>query len=76
MIPVNAVAPGPVLAHTLQSSSSFRRTQARCPLQGGLSPADVAEAVRYLISARAVTGQTIFVDAGDRLTSKLIDSIE
>jgi NAD(P)-dependent dehydrogenase (short-subunit alcohol dehydrogenase family) len=37
------------------------------PLQRRPAPADVAEAVAYLLGAEAVTGQTIFVDGGQRL---------
>jgi enoyl-[acyl-carrier-protein] reductase (NADH) len=73
---VNAVAPGPVLPHSEQSSLSFQQAQVRCPLQRSPSTSDVAEAVSYLLSAKSITGQTIFVDSGDRLVSRLTDNIE
>jgi NAD(P)-dependent dehydrogenase (short-subunit alcohol dehydrogenase family) len=33
------------------------------------SPGDIAEAVLYLVSARSVTGQVLFVDGGASLQS-------
>ena len=30
-------------------------------------PADIADAVRYLVDARAVTGETLLVDGGQHL---------
>lgn len=71
---VNAVAPGPVLPHTTQSTASFELAQERCLLPQNPSAGDIAEAVSYLISARSVTGQTIFVDSGDRFNSRMVDT--
>lgn len=61
---VNAVAPGAVL---LPASPDAREPAGRFPL--GLRPtaAQVADAVRWLLGADAVTGQTIFVDGGQHL---------
>lgn len=73
---VNSVAPGPVLPHSEQSALSFEKAQMRCPLERSPTAVDVAEAVNYLISARSVTGQTIFVDSGDRFVSRLNDTID
>ena len=39
----------------------------RFPLQGAVDPAEVADAVAWLLDARRVTAQTIFVDAGQHL---------
>ena len=61
---VNAVAPGPVLAPT-----DVREPAGPTPL-GRPTPADVAETVRYLLSARAVTGQVIAVDGGQHLLAE------
>jgi NAD(P)-dependent dehydrogenase (short-subunit alcohol dehydrogenase family) len=36
------------------------------PLQRGVEPADIVGALRYLIDARAVTGQVITIDGGHR----------
>ena len=36
------------------------------PLRRPVEPADVVEALRYLIGARCVTGETLVVDSGQR----------
>ena len=73
---MNAVAPGPVLPHTEQSLSSFQKAQDRCPLKRSPSAVDVAEAVCFLVSAKSVTGQTIYFDSGDRFISRSVDTIQ
>ena len=71
---VNGVAPGPILPHSAQTPLSFQQAQERCPLQYNPSPSDVADALVFLVKARSVTGQTIYVDAGDRYCSRLKDN--
>ena len=66
-IRVNAVAPGPTLRNERQSGADFARQRAATILGGGAAPHDVCEAVRYLVGASAVTGQTIAVDGGQHL---------
>jgi NAD(P)-dependent dehydrogenase (short-subunit alcohol dehydrogenase family) len=66
---VNAVAPGYVLPAPGQSEEDFQRLHNEVPLQRGPMPEDVAHAVRFLIENPAVTGQTIYVDAGRRFIS-------
>jgi NAD(P)-dependent dehydrogenase (short-subunit alcohol dehydrogenase family) len=66
---VNAAAPGYVLAAPGQSEADFRRLVGDTPLERGPTPEDVAHAVRFLIENEAVTGQTIYVDAGRRFRS-------
>ncbi|MBL8549494.1 MAG: SDR family oxidoreductase [Hyphomonadaceae bacterium] len=69
-IRVNAVAPGYVLPSPGQSEERFKELHAAVtPLKYGATPADIAGAVRYLLEAEAVTGQTIFVDSGLRFLS-------
>lgn len=72
-IRVNAVAPGPTLPNYRQTEEEFEICQQQCPLGIGPSPQDVADAIIYLIKARSVTGQTIFVDGGMRFKSLNID---
>ncbi|WP_371397348.1 SDR family oxidoreductase [Fretibacter rubidus] len=67
-IRVNAVGPGPSLASVHQNEAVFRAEVAATLLQRGSPPEDLLAAVRYLISARAVTGQMIAVDGGQHLT--------
>lgn len=63
---VNAVAPGFVLAPEGLSAAKARRFARETPLRRLGSPADVANAVRYLVSAPYVTGEVLFVDGGRR----------
>lgn len=66
---VNAVAPGFVLPAPGQSQADYQRLHADTPLCYGPAPEDVATATRFLIENQAVTGQTIYVDAGRRFRS-------
>jgi NAD(P)-dependent dehydrogenase (short-subunit alcohol dehydrogenase family) len=70
---VNAVAPGYVLAAPGQSEADYQRLHDDTPLKYGPTPEDVAGAVRFLIESPAVTGQTIYVDAGRRFVSHARD---
>jgi NAD(P)-dependent dehydrogenase (short-subunit alcohol dehydrogenase family) len=72
-IRVNGVAPGPTLRNERQSEAHFRRQQESTILGRGADPEDVAQAVRYLLEARAVTGQMIAVDGGQHLIWKTAD---
>ena len=72
-IRVNAVAPGPTLRNPRQSEAHFKRQQDATVLGRGASPEDVAAAVRYLIEARAITGETIAVDGGQHLIWRTAD---
>lgn len=65
-ITVNALAPGLVLPSG-QTVEEFEHRQALTPLGQGLGTDDIVDAVKYLISARQVTGHTLVVDAGQRL---------
>jgi NAD(P)-dependent dehydrogenase (short-subunit alcohol dehydrogenase family) len=65
---VNAVAPGPALPNTRQDAETFARLSRAMPLGRGPSPEEIAEAVLFLAGARSVTGQTIAVDGGQRLS--------
>jgi NAD(P)-dependent dehydrogenase (short-subunit alcohol dehydrogenase family) len=67
---VNAVAPAYALPSPGQSEADFQRLHADTPLAYGATPEDVAAATLYLLEARAVTGQTIYVDAGLRFRSR------
>ncbi len=66
-IRVNAVAPGLTMPSWGQDQELFESRQNLTPLKSGLGPDDLLGAVRYLAHAPKVTGQTIFVDAGQRL---------
>ena len=64
---VNGVAPGLVLPTDDYDDAQWERLRTMMPLERLPTPADVASAVVWLARAPAVTGQTIFVDAGANL---------
>lgn len=64
---VNAVAPGPTLPLPDADLAAFEAAAQATPLQGAVAPEDVADAVAWLLDARCVTAQTVFVDAGQHL---------
>ena len=66
-IRVNAVAPGPALPSARQTERDFQRQYEATPLKRPANPRQIADAVRYLLDAPAVTGQMIAVDSGQHL---------
>ncbi|HKD23618.1 MAG TPA: SDR family oxidoreductase [Rhizomicrobium sp.] len=72
-IRVNAVGPGPTIINARQSEADFRRQREATLLKTGAEPADICEAVRYLLTAKAVTGQMIAVDGGQHLIWQTAD---
>ena len=66
-IRVNAIGPGPTLREIGQSKAAFAKSQAAAPLGYGADPSDISDALLYLLSARAVSGQMIAVDGGKHL---------
>lgn len=61
---VNAVAPGAVLLPEDWDEAAAARLQGTTPLRRLGSPADVVQAVLYLLEAEYVTGEVIVVDGG------------
>ena len=66
-IRVNAVAPGPSLRGERQTEANFRRQIDATLLRRPSGPEDIAAAVRYLLTAGAVTGHMLTVDCGQHL---------
>ena len=64
---VNAVAPGTVLLPENFSDADAEHLRETTPLGRHGSPDDVVQAVRYLLAADFVTGETIVVDGGRRV---------
>jgi NAD(P)-dependent dehydrogenase (short-subunit alcohol dehydrogenase family) len=64
---VNAVGPGPTIRNARQSEADFTRQRDATVLKRGAEPADICAAIRYLLSAEAVTGQMLAVDGGQHL---------
>ena len=75
-IRVNAIGPGPTLASIHQSPQVFAAEAAATPLGRAVDPAEIAQALRYLIAARSVTGQMIAVDAGQHLAWRTPDVVD
>jgi NAD(P)-dependent dehydrogenase (short-subunit alcohol dehydrogenase family) len=65
---VNAVAPGPALPNARQDAETFARLCRGLPLGHGPTPEEIADAVLFLAGARSITGETITVDGGQRLS--------
>ena len=72
-IRVNGIGPGPVLRNPRQSEEDWRRQNEATVLGHGATPDDIAAAMLYLLSARAVTGQMIAVDGGQHLAWRTPD---
>ena len=66
---VNAIAPALMLQSAGQDDANFEAMHRFNPLGRGVEPSDVIAALRYLIGATAVTGQTITIDGGQRFWS-------
>ncbi|WP_119166902.1 SDR family oxidoreductase [Algihabitans albus] len=66
-IRVNAIGPGPTLPSTHQTDAQFERQWRAMPLQRGTTPEEIALAVRFLLAARAMTGQMLALDGGQHL---------
>ena len=66
-IRVNGIGPGPTLPSPRQNAAQFRRQQEMMPLRRGTTPEEIAEAVRFILSAPAMTGQMIALDGGQHL---------
>jgi NAD(P)-dependent dehydrogenase (short-subunit alcohol dehydrogenase family) len=67
---VCGVAPGVTLPSGPMSDTEFAAAHRLTPLARSSTPADVAGAVRYLLSAPAVTGTTLLVDGGQHLSAQ------
>jgi NAD(P)-dependent dehydrogenase (short-subunit alcohol dehydrogenase family) len=65
-IRVNGIAPGLMLRSSGQSQENFETMHADNPLGRGVEPDDVIGAIRYLVNAPCVTGQTLVIDSGQR----------
>lgn len=70
---VVGVAPGVTLPSSGQTERGFARAHAATPLRYSSTPLDIAEAVVYLVGARAVTGTVLAVDGGQHLVPSARD---
>jgi NAD(P)-dependent dehydrogenase (short-subunit alcohol dehydrogenase family) len=72
-IRVNGVAPSLMLRSAGQTDDNFDRVHSQNPLGRGVDPDDVVAAIRYLASARTVTGEVIVIDSGQRFLPPVRD---
>lgn len=66
-IRVNGIGPGPTLPSTRQTEEQFRRQCEALPLKRGTTPAEICDAMRYILAAPSMTGQMIALDGGEHL---------
>ncbi|NRA98628.1 MAG: SDR family oxidoreductase [Rhodobacteraceae bacterium] len=66
-IRVNGIGPGPTLQGARQSPDHFQAQRDATILERGSDVDDILAAMRYLQTAKAVTGQLICVDGGQHL---------
>ncbi|MEO5861636.1 MAG: SDR family oxidoreductase [Burkholderiales bacterium] len=66
-IRVNAVAPGLTLESGGQTTENFVQAHRMTPLGRAGKLNDIVAAVLFLLETKSVTGQTIFIDGGQRL---------
>ncbi|WP_010217556.1 SDR family oxidoreductase [Sphingomonas sp. PAMC 26621] len=63
-IRINAVSPGLTLPSADQTDAEFAAVASRNVLRRPVDPEDVARAVAFLLDARGIVGQNLFVDCG------------
>jgi NAD(P)-dependent dehydrogenase (short-subunit alcohol dehydrogenase family) len=64
---VCAIGPGPTMQGARQTAEHFAAQRAATLLGRGAEPAEMAAALRYLVSAPSVTGQMLALDGGQHL---------
>lgn len=72
-IRVNAVAPGLCLPSGDQTEAEFAAVASVNLLQRPVDPQEIARAVAFLIDARGISGQTLYVDNGQRFLPRMRD---
>jgi NAD(P)-dependent dehydrogenase (short-subunit alcohol dehydrogenase family) len=65
---VNAIGPGPVLKSIHQTDSDFAGEVRSTLLKRGPTAQEIADTVRFILAAPAMTGQMIALDGGQHLT--------
>jgi NAD(P)-dependent dehydrogenase (short-subunit alcohol dehydrogenase family) len=64
---VCGVAPGITLVSGRQTPDGFARAHRQAPLGRSSNVEDIADAVRFVVNSRALTGTTIVIDGGQHL---------
>ncbi len=66
-IRVNGIGPGPTLPSPRQTQAQFEAVVRTIPLERATDPLEIAAAVRFILAAKAMTGQMIALDGGQHL---------
>ena len=74
-IRVNGIGPGPTFANVHDGAVLMQEEAAGTLLGASVTPAQITDAVVYLLNAGAVTGQMIAVDSGQHLGWKTPDVV-
>lgn len=72
---VAGIGPGPTLAATQQTDDHFAKQRSACLLGRGSDPEDIINAMRFILSNRAFTGQMVAIDGGQHLNWQTPDVI-
>jgi NAD(P)-dependent dehydrogenase (short-subunit alcohol dehydrogenase family) len=72
---VNAIGPGPTLANERQNPADFQAQVDAVPLRHAPDLGEFGATVRYLWSAKSVTGQMIALDSGQHLAWETPDVV-
>lgn len=75
-IRVNAIGPGPALPAPRMDPEDFHKQSRLTILKRGTSPEEISSAVRYILSAPAMTGQMIVLDGGQHLVWQTPDVVD
>lgn len=66
-IRVAGIGPGPTIVAENQSETHFAAQRAACILGRGSDPEDIVNAMRFILSCKAFTGQMLAIDGGQHL---------
>ena len=66
-IRINGVGPGPALPSPRQTSQQFTEQCINTPLNRGTTPAEICEAIKFILASPSMTGQMIALDGGQHL---------
>lgn len=65
---VNGIGPGPTMQNKSQTEIEFAEERKSTLLEDGSPPDTILDGVRYLLDAKAVTGQMLVIDGGQHLS--------
>jgi NAD(P)-dependent dehydrogenase (short-subunit alcohol dehydrogenase family) len=75
-IRVNAIGPGPALASSRMDEAAYLKQASLTLLERGTTPEEISAAVKFILSAPAMTGQMIALDGGQHLSWQTPDVMD